>query len=145
MKKSLYGKYEAAKLYARELRKHQTPGEKAVWRIIRNKNIAGKRFLRQYVFEYIKKGNSHFFIVDFYCPEASLVLEVDGGVHEKQKEYDKLREEILVTKGFKIIRLSNEDVKDKPKVIALLDDFFNNPEPSSLRAEKGGRGVVQLI
>jgi very-short-patch-repair endonuclease len=70
------------------LRKQQTSGELAFWEIVRRKQILGKRFLRQYVLEYQHEGNKHFFIVDFYCAEEGLVVEVNGGIHEKQVESD---------------------------------------------------------
>jgi len=53
MKKSPYGKYEAIKLYARQLRKEQTQAEKIFWSIVRRRQILGKRFLKQFVFEYV--------------------------------------------------------------------------------------------
>jgi len=69
---------------ARELRKKQTESETIFWELVRRKQCVGKKFYRQYpiVFEYEKKGNYRFFIADFYCRVAKLVVEIDGGIHE---------------------------------------------------------------
>ena len=50
------------------------------------------------------------FIVDFYCPDARLVVEIDGGVHADQVDYDAARAEALVERGYRVVRFSNEDV-----------------------------------
>jgi len=55
-------------------------------------------------------GQIRFFIADFYCHEAKLVIEIDGGIHETQKEYDEMREQIIKLLGYKVIRFSNEVV-----------------------------------
>ena len=49
-------------------------------------------------------------MTDFYCASRKLVVEIDGGIHEKQKDYDLLRSEILEAKGLKVVRLSNREV-----------------------------------
>ncbi|MFY0651174.1 MAG: endonuclease domain-containing protein [Cyclobacteriaceae bacterium] len=68
--------------FAKENRKHQTEAEKILWDKVRNRNLDGFKFRRQYPI-----GS---FIVDFYCYEARLVVEVDGGYHKEkdQKDYD---------------------------------------------------------
>jgi len=50
------------------------------------------------------------YIVDFYCPQARLIVEVDGPVHENQKEYDQHREDDLLGMGYRIIRFTNDEV-----------------------------------
>jgi len=124
MKKSPYGKYEAIKLYARQLRKEQTQAEKNFWSIVRRRQILGKRFLRQFAFEYDFNGRTHFFIVDFYCSEAKLVVEIEGGIHEKQQEYDTLRSEILKSQGLKFLRFKNDATKNPSYIIEKLIEFF---------------------
>lgn len=71
----------------RLLRKEQTEVEKKLWLHIRNRQIHGCKFFRQY-----GVGS---YILDFYCPEVRLAIELDGGQHneESNKEYDKLRTE----------------------------------------------------
>lgn len=88
---------------ARELRREMTPAEKILWQELRG-NKLGVHFCRQQIIA----G----FIVDFYCHSASLVIEVDGGIHNdpEQKEYDIERENALREMGLRIFRCKNEDV-----------------------------------
>lgn len=87
---------------ARELRKNPTPAEDKLWQYLRRKQVHGTRFRRQHVFER--------FIVDFYCADAHLVIEVDGDIHRQQQEYDALRTQFLESLGLRVVRFSNEDV-----------------------------------
>lgn len=88
---------------SRELRRDMTPAEKILWQELRA-NKLGVHFRRQQVIA----G----FIVDFYCHSASLVIEVDGSIHDvqEQKENDIEREKALKEMGLRIIRFRNEDV-----------------------------------
>lgn len=94
----------------RDLRKRQTPAEAKLWQALRNRKLCGKKFLRQQPIIFELDGNRRFFVADFYCHEAKLVIEVDGGIHETQKEYDKLRTHIINTLGIRVIRFKNEEV-----------------------------------
>ena len=69
----------------RTLRKEQTYTEKIFWMQLRNRQILGYKFRRQYSIDH--------FVIDFYCPELKLAVELDGDVHNipEQKEYDKAR------------------------------------------------------
>ena len=86
---------------AKELRLEMTPAEKLLWQEIRA-NKLGVRFRRQQVIQ----G----FIVDFYCHQAGLVIEVDGDIHDLQKEEDERREKGLSALGLKIVRFRNDEV-----------------------------------
>ena len=86
---------------ARRLRKSMTDGERALWRLLRDRRIDGWRFRRQ---EPIDR-----YIVDFICFEARLVIEVDGGQHS-ESETDKRRDAHLQSLGFRMLRLWNNDV-----------------------------------
>ena len=86
---------------AKELRREMTPAEKLLWQEVRA-NKLGVRFRRQQVIQ----G----FIVDFYCHKAGLVVEVDGDVHDLQKEEDKRREKVLSEMGLRIVRFGNDEV-----------------------------------
>lgn len=92
------------KSFARELRKNMTDAEKALWAGIRRKQLKGGQFYRQKII-----GD---YIVDFYCPAAKLVVELDGGQHylEKGKERDGLRDKCLRGMGLRVLRFSNRDV-----------------------------------
>src|SRR5690349_6336776 len=81
---------------ARELRRTQTEAEQALWAAIRGRKVAGFRFQRQRVFRS--------YVVDFYCPEARLVIEVDGPIHDKQQDKDANRQTQLEDYGFRFLR-----------------------------------------
>ncbi|MCG2785555.1 MAG: endonuclease domain-containing protein [Anaerolineae bacterium] len=87
---------------ARELRQKMTPAEAVLWQALRANRLGGFHFRRQQVIA----G----FIVDFYCHAASLVIEVDGGIHKQQIEADRERERILVERGLRVLRFQNEQV-----------------------------------
>ena len=89
---------------ARSFRKKPTPSEKKAWTILRNRGLLGLKFRRQQVI--------HGFIVDFYCPELRLALELDGGVHNSAEamNYDKHRTAVLESQGIRTVRLNNENV-----------------------------------
>jgi very-short-patch-repair endonuclease len=87
---------------AKELRKHMTPEEGIVWQRLRANRLGGWHFRRQQVIA----G----FIVDFYCHQAGLVVELDGPVHERQEEYDDERDTILESQGLRVLRIKNTEV-----------------------------------
>jgi len=86
---------------AKELRREMTPAEKLLWRQVRAKKL-GVRFRRQQIIA----G----FIVDFYCHKTALVVEVDGDIHDLQKEEDARRERVLREMGLRILRIRNDEV-----------------------------------
>ncbi len=99
---------------ARELRREMTSAEKILWQELRE-NKLGVHFRRQQIIA----G----FIVDFYCHSASLVIEVDGSIHneETQKENDMKREKALNEMGLRIVRFKNEEVeKELPQVLIKI-------------------------
>jgi very-short-patch-repair endonuclease len=85
----------------RELRKVMTTAEKILWNELRRKKINNLRFRRQHP---LAK-----FVVDFYCHEKRLVIELDGPIHDtkESKEKDKYRTEALEQMGLKVIRFRN--------------------------------------
>ncbi|MHB2147692.1 endonuclease domain-containing protein [Calditrichota bacterium LG25] len=107
---------------ARNLRKNQTRAEQLFWYYVKNKKFRGLKFRRQKPIFYEYNQRQKFFICDFICPRARLIIEIDGGIHEKQKEYDKLREEIIKLKHFKILRFKNEEILNN------IDEVFNKIE-----------------
>ena len=90
------------KQFARTLRKSQTSAEEKVWELLRDRRLFGLKFRRQHVVE----G----FVVDFYCPEHKLAIEIDGEVHDRQKEYDDLRQQEIESKFNTVIRVRNEEL-----------------------------------
>jgi len=89
---------------SRELRQKQTNAEKILWEILRNRKLNNLKFRRQYAF-----GR---YIVDFYCFECNLVVELDWEIHSLKwaKEYDKIRDEIISKYKVKILRIKNEEI-----------------------------------
>ncbi len=103
--------YKRILQFARSNRKNQTPAEKKFWKKVRNRRFQGLKFLRQYPIAHSEiQGKKYYFIPDFYCHEKRLIVEIDGGIHEQQIEYDKQREEILKGMKYHIIRFKNEEV-----------------------------------
>ena len=95
-----------------ELRKELTPAERRLWSRIRNDQL-GVNFRRQHAI-----GN---YIPDFVCIEKKLVIELDGGQHLEQQEYDEERTGNLNLLGYKVTRFSNNDVmKNMDGVILTL-------------------------
>ena len=90
------------KVFARTLRKEQTPEEKIVWEVLRNRRFCNLKFRRQHDIE----G----FIVDFYCHELRLAIEIDGKIHDNQVDYDELRRVLIEDSGYRIIRATNDEV-----------------------------------
>lgn len=88
--------------YAKKLRQRMTNAEIKLWAVLRNRQFAGIKFKRQVPF-----GP---YIVDFYCPEHRLIVEVDGAVHATQREYDRARTKYLAGLGYRVIRITNEMV-----------------------------------
>jgi very-short-patch-repair endonuclease len=87
---------------ARELRRTQTPAEKRLWANLRDRQLGGFKFRRQYPI-----GR---FVVDFYCASRRLVIEVDGDSHAEQVAYDSARSEWLGGRGYRVVRFSNREV-----------------------------------
>jgi len=89
---------------AKELRKSETDAEKKLWKALRNRRCSGLKFRRQHP---VKE-----FILDFYCHEYFLGIEVDGSVHDNEsaKEYDLNRQAEIENLGINLIRFTNEEV-----------------------------------
>ena len=89
-------------LRARALRANATDAERRLWSRLRQKQIDDFRFRRQQ-----PVGP---YIVDFFCPEASLIIEVDGGQHAIREAEDKARTLWLEARGYRMLRFWNNDV-----------------------------------
>lgn len=112
---------------ARELRKRLTPEEEKLWNILRNRKLIGYKFLRQHPIIYKKIDfKNNFFILDFYCVKKKLAVELDGGYHDFNSEYDRERDIILNENKIKVLRIKNEEVKmDERKVLKKIIDTLN--------------------
>jgi very-short-patch-repair endonuclease len=91
----------------RLLRSSMTFSEKIVWMYLRKQQMK-ERFLRQYSIDN--------YIIDFYCPKLKIAIEIDGDVHEqeRQKKHDRIRQEYLERLGVKFLRIINDELFDNP-------------------------------
>ncbi|HQX27939.1 MAG TPA: ribosome maturation factor RimM [Alphaproteobacteria bacterium] len=112
---------------ARNLRQNQTDAEKKLWRRLRDRQLNGCKFRRQHPIPP--------YIVDFFCEEIGLIVEVDGGQHTPEK--DAKRSEFLNQNNFKILRFWNNEVLGN--IEGVLEMIKKNlpPDPSPLPSPKG--------
>ncbi len=117
--------YNSITEICRYLRRNQTKAEKIFWEAVSNRKVENKKFYRQYPIKVSDGEIAKFFIADFLCFEKKLVVEIDGGIHESQKEYDALRTKFIERTDKKVIRFKNEDVLNRlDMVIAELKRFL---------------------
>ena len=92
----------------RKLRQYQTNAEELVWRYLRNKQMLGYKFKRQYSIDH--------YVIDFYCPELKLAVEVDGESHNnpEQIEYDIKQQKYLESFNIIFVRIKDEDLIGNP-------------------------------
>jgi adenine-specific DNA-methyltransferase len=88
--------------FAREMRGRMTDAESLLWLLLRNRRIAGAKFRRQH-----PVGR---YILDFYCDERQLAVELDGGQHSEAVAYDKHRDDWLQARGIKVLRFWNNQM-----------------------------------
>ena len=112
-----------ASLIARRLRSNPTDAEKRLWSRIRNKQLGGFRFRRQQPIGA--------FVVDFFCPEANLIVEVDGGQHADNPR-DEARTRWLEARGYRVVRFwNNEVLGNTDGVLETLLGALRAPYPPS--------------
>jgi very-short-patch-repair endonuclease len=99
------------KTISRTIRKNATDAEKHLWARLRGKQLKGYQFYRQKVL-----GR---YVVDFYCPKARMVIELDGGQHyeEAGREKDRGRDEIMKKLGLIVLRFSDREVLENTKAV----------------------------
>ncbi len=131
--------WEKLKPLARQKRHEPTPAENRLWEHIRNRQIDNLKFRRQHPVDK--------FIVDFYCSDARLVIEVDGWIHAYTMDEDAIRQEFLPSLGIKVIRFTNDQVfqslyecLEQIAVVGRERRIPSPPDPLST-GWRGGRGV----
>jgi very-short-patch-repair endonuclease len=99
------------KIDRKKLRKFSTAAEAVLWTCLQKRKLLGKKFRRQ--------SSVGPYIVDFYCPEGRLVIELDGAPHfaPNADEYDQQRTEYLEKAGLRVIRFENKDVRDNIELV----------------------------
>lgn len=119
------------KKLAAELRTHSTQSEVLLWEELKGKHLEGYRFIRQE-----PMGE---YIVDFYCKEVGLVIELDGLSHQSEETMDKdgKKEEYLKSIGLRVLRFEDEDVvKDRENVLRVIVDALHTPPTPSQEGMK---------
>ena len=90
------------KTFRKALRNNMTPAEATLWRALKGRGLNGMKFRRQ--------QSIGPFILDFYCPDHFIGIELDGASHDYKYEYDEGRTEYLRSQGIRLLRFSNEQV-----------------------------------
>jgi len=123
---------------SRQLRENLTDAEKHLWAKVRMKQLRGRQFYRQKPI-----GD---YIVDFYCPKAKLVIEVDGSQHfsDEVTSYDRIRDEYLSSLGLRVLRFTNTEVLTNTE--GVLERISENMGeiPLSPPLQKGGNDSLSL-
>jgi very-short-patch-repair endonuclease len=128
-----------AKEFCRNLRANQTDSEAACWEFVRNRKLLGKKFLRQHPIIYDLLGKESFYISDFYCHELKLIIEIDGKIHDYNKENDKQRDLIMSLLGLNVLRFKNEEIENSSSNVSRkienyiieLDNKLTHPKSLS--------------
>ncbi len=102
----------ALKAVRRALRSHATPAERALWQTLKQRQLEGRKFRRQHSI-----GR---YVLDFYCPDERLGIELDGSVHDDplRRQYDAKRQAELEAFGVRVLRFENREVLQTPGVVA---------------------------
>ena len=88
----------------RELRNDLTPAEAVLWKCVQRRHILGKKFRRQYSF-----GR---YVIDFFCPECAIAIELDGATHDWDNDYEDERRRFLEKHGIELLRFENRMVHE---------------------------------
>jgi very-short-patch-repair endonuclease len=115
---------------ARRLRRSQTDAERILWFRLRDRRFDGWKFRRQFPIDR--------FIVDFFCADAHLIIELDGGQHAVRAQHDKQRTRILEAMGYLVLRFWNNDVTQNiDGVLQVISDTLEShkAEPFSQTSE----------
>ena len=117
---------------ARGMRQGMTDAEQALWFRLRNRQLSGAKFRRQHTIDR--------FIVDFVCPDAALIVELDGGQHGEQMIYDEARTQRLREMGYRVLRFWNNDVlTDIASVLEVVLEALASPTPHPSPLPEGER------
>ena len=117
---------------SRQMRSEATDAERKLWQNLRRANL-GLKFKRQYA----ARG----YIVDFCCPQRRLIIELDGGQHAENIEYDDRRSSVLGKDGFKVLRFWNSDVLENIDGVleTIMEALQQAPSPQPSPMEKWER------
>ena len=122
----------ALKFRRRELRNGLTPAEASLWKSLQRSQLSGKKFRRQH-----SVGP---YILDFYCPECGLAVELDGQTHFNPHswEHDCRRTEYLQKLNIRVVRFENRDVFEYPEwVLAEISRYLTAPGEGAISNQPG--------
>ena len=116
---------------ARKLRHNQTEAEQRLWQQLRSRRLSGYKFRRQ-----VPIGT---YIADFVCEDAKLIVELDGGQHDDNKQADDIRTKNLEDFGYHVIRFWNNEVHENMDgvLIVLLQELERTKRSFPLLGERG--------
>ena len=118
-----YANLPGLKSVRRDLRNHPTDAERALWQMLKGRQLEGRKFRRQHSIDR--------YVVDFFCPSERLAVELDGAVHDDpaRREYDRDRQRELEVAGVLVLRFENETVLKTPDVVlAAIAHAFDRSE-----------------
>ena len=120
----------------RQMRQRPTTAEAWLWSCLRSRRFGGYKFRRQRPL-----GR---YIADFSCDEARLIIELDGGVHERQAEYDAARDAYLAASGYRTLRIANEEVTATPEValLRIMTALSDGSSPSKGEGSSTHRSAI---
>ncbi len=126
------------KLKRRVLRRETTPAEAIAWKMLRNRRFNGYKFRRQYSVGKL--------VLDFYCPEAKLAIEIDGSshLHKDSKKYDRIREKFVEACNITFLRFNNNEIYEgRDSVSHKIQNALCLLVAPLLTKERGGGEVVK--
>jgi very-short-patch-repair endonuclease len=134
---------QAKSEFARRLRRNQTDAERVLWFRLRDRRLAGWKFKRQVPIDR--------FVVDFFCADLKLIVELDGGQHDQDREKDADRTRVLDAMGYLVLRFWNNDVLRN--IDGVLEEILSTvnqhraepPHPTPLPSELGFTRVRHFI
>lgn len=126
---------EDIRAYAREMRGRMTDAEALLWMLLRNRRIAGAKFRRQH-----PVGR---YILDFYCDEKKLGIELDGGQHGEAIGYDHQRDSWLQTQGIRILRFWNNQMLAETEAVmeAIYQALVDSNSDRKVPLPQAGEGL----
>ncbi len=120
---------------ARTLRRELTPAEQRLWTALRGRQLDGLKFRRQHPYAQ--------FVLDFFCVDRLLTIEVDGGIHADPDTaaHDAVRTEFLAQRGIRVLRFTNAEIeRSLPEVLKLIAEAARPPSPDETSRRERGPG-----
>ncbi len=109
-----------------------TDSEKKLWKYLCDRGLCNFKFRRQFPMD----G----FVLDFYCPAHKLAIELDGRIHDDRVEYDEARQQIIESKGVRMLRFKNSEVEnDIEHVLRMIKQSIS----TLLKEERGAPSLTR--